>query len=121
MSKILVNVHYHFVGEGWTRRAKSKAEACYMDFRNDCIEVANPKIESLNSLWNSLYPDTDLVNNDKEMETYNRFMAYHFNQLTESIRNRNKDFTGYFDPEYDTSFVLINKTGGKMYATITLV
>lgn len=121
MSKILVNVHYHFVGKGWTRRAKSKAEACFMSFRDDCIKVTNPKIESLNSLWNSLYPDADLVNNDKEMETYNHFMAYHFNQLTESIRNRNKHFTGYFDPELETEFVLINDKGGKMYMTITLV
>lgn len=121
MSKILVNVHYHFVGKGWTRRAKSKAEACFMDFRNDCIEVTNPKIESLNSLWDSLYPNADLVNNDEEMRAYNHFMAYHFNQLTESIRNKNKSFIGYFDPELDTDFVLINNKGGKMYVTITLV
>ena len=119
MAKYVVNVTFHFIGKGWTRSNMHKAKDCFMSIRDDCIKVTNPKIEELNSLWNCLYPGADLVNNDEEMKMYNNFMARHFNELTEDIRNKDKSFKGYFDPDLEAEFVLLNKRGGKMYFTFT--
>lgn len=111
--ELIMKGKYIYKGQ-WTEVEKLMAETFYTKVRAMYIDVVNPLIESFNKEWNDTHPEADL-DDEHQMDLYNRFMADKSNESTEYttflMKAYDVPFYGGFS-QLDCNFILINDNGG---------